>query len=171
MEEEKEETLREKMERLDMKLKEMDEKNRKSAEKKFRIPFGKKVGKSQKRKNFITLVTMNENHGIDFKKINIENQTIKEDGIPRIATAEYVMYYKDNPFIFLPSFSNKPISIKDLQDKSIENGSNINGYKLLLSEMKRQQIDSKKKIGGAIKWIFGGVLAVIIIYALVTGGA
>ncbi len=140
-------------------------------EKKFRFPFGKKVGRSQKRKNYVTILLLNENGVYDFKKYQIEEQTIMHDLIPRLATAGHVMFNKKgNPLIILPNWSVEPFSPKKHFDDSLENGSNKKGYQILMSKMKSEMVSSSKKMGGMFKWIIGIVIGGIIIYALVSGG-
>ena len=93
-----------------------------------------------------------------------------ENGIPRLATAQYVMYYKKNPMIILPSWSVEPFSpSKNLTD-SMEDGSNTKGYAILLAKMKQEQIATKKQISGIIKWILGIGFIVLVGYALISGG-
>jgi len=41
----------------------------KDKEKKFRFPFGKRVGRSQKKKNYLTVLLLNENGTYNFKNI------------------------------------------------------------------------------------------------------
>lgn len=151
--------------------------------KKFRIPFGKKVSNSQKRKNYITAILIGENNSLDFKKIQIENQSFMLEGIPRLAGAGYIMYYKKTPFIILPKWSIEPMTQKDTErlitpyspgedyELSLKDMRNTVGWRILFEKMQVSQIDSKKKMGGAIKWILGIGLAIIVGYALVTGGA
>jgi len=152
--------------------------------KKFRLPFGKKVGKAQKKKNYVTAVILNENGNVQFTKYKIEDQTIVHDLIPRLATSGHVMYYKGNPMLFLPNWSVKPISPLDSTDEqllkpisSIENlkesltdGSNVIGYKILMAKMVQGAVNAKPKIGGIVKWIVGFGLIAIIGYAFMTGG-
>lgn len=138
--------------------------------KKFRLPFGKKVGKSQAKKNYVTIMKINENGNIDFQKRQIKEQTFIEDGIPRLGTPDYVLRWKKNPMIILPSWSVKPYSPKEQHEKSLSDGSNTKGYKILMAKMLLEAIKPTKQIGGIIKWILGiGVLA-IIGYAFISGG-
>jgi len=140
-------------------------------EKKFRYPFGKKVGKGQKKKNYVTTLVVNENGACDFKKYQIEDQTIIHDLIPRIAGTGYVMHdKKGNPLIILPNWSVEPFSPLDHYEKSMENGQNTNGYKILMAKMEQEKITGKKSMGKVLPWIIGIGLAAIIIYAIVTGG-
>jgi len=144
----------------------------KDKEKKFRFPFGKRVGKSQKKKNYITVLLLNENGVYDFKKYQIKEQTIIHDLIPRLATTGHVMFNKKgNPMVILPNWSVEPFSPKSHFDKSLENGSNIKGYQILMNKMKSEQISAKKPMGNVLKWVIGIVIAAVIGYALLTGGA
>lgn len=139
-------------------------------EKKFRLPFGKKVGGGQKKKNYVTICKLNENGQINFKKVQIIDQTFMEDDIPRLAAAGYVMYWKKNPFIILPSWSVEPFSPMEHYKNSLITGTNTVGYSLLLAKMKKEQIGTKKSMGAILPWIIGVGLAGIIIYAIFFSG-
>lgn len=140
-------------------------------EKKFRFPFGKKVGRSQKKKNYVTILLLNENGVYDFKKYQITEQTVMHDLIPRLATAGHVMFNKKgNPMIILPNWSVEPFSPKSHFDKSLEDGSNKKGFQILMNKMKSEQISAKKTIGNLFKWLIGAAVVAVIGYALLTGG-
>lgn len=156
------------------KLKEVliPDENGEMKKKKFRFPFGKKVGRSQKKKNYATILVIQENGIYDFKKYQIVNQTVLHEMIPRLATVGCVLFNKKgNPLIILPSWSVEPFSPKKHFYESLENGSNVKGFAILMDRMKTQQIAQKKKIGNALKWIIGALIAGVIIYAILTGGA
>jgi len=139
--------------------------------KKWKFPWGKKVGKGQMKKNYVTVLLLMENGVYDFKKYNIEDQTITHDLIPRLATTGHVMHDKEgNPMIILPNWSVEPFSPLEHSQKSLINGTNTNGYKILIAKMKAEAVSSKKEIGGIFKWIIGLGLAALIGYALITGG-
>ncbi len=140
-------------------------------EKKFRFPFGKKVGISQKKKNFTTVLTLNENGTYDFKKYQIKDQAFWHDSIPRLATSGHVMFdKKGNPLIILPNWSVEPFSPLANYKESMTEGNNTTGYKVLMALMESSKVDSKPKMGGMIKWI--GIIAVIgiIVYAFISSG-
>lgn len=146
-----------------------DEKVKKK-EKKFRYPFGKKVSKAQKKKNYITILKVNENNTCQFVKKQIEDQTFIEDGVPRLASAGYVLQDRKTPLVILPSWSVEPFSPLKNYQESLSEGNNTVGYRLLMNRMKSEQITGKKQVGGLIKWIIGLGLVAIIIYAVITGG-
>ncbi len=140
-------------------------------EKKFRYPFGKKVGRTQKRKNFVTTLVINENSNCEWKKYQINEQTVMHDLIPRLATAGHILFdKKGNPLIILPNWSLEPFSPLEHYEKAMTSGNNSKGFKILMSKMMSEKIDSKKQLGGIIKWVLGLGLAAIIGYALVTSG-
>lgn len=140
-------------------------------EKRFRYPWGKKVGKSQRKKNFVTVLIINENGSITWKKYQIIDQTITHDLIPRLATAGHVMHdSKGNPVIVLPNWSVEPFSPLENYEKSLVNGSNTTGYKILMARMQSEKVDVKKGMAGWVKWVIGIIIVGGIIFALVSGG-
>lgn len=149
-------------------VKELQDEKKKT--KKFRIPFGKKVGKSQAKKNYVTVVTLHENGHVDFVKRQISDQSFMEDGVPRLALGNYTWYYKKNPIIILPYWSVEPISKDYLVKTSLRDGGNTTGYKVLLDRMLREAVKSSQGFPNILKWIFGLGVGGIILYAFLTGG-
>lgn len=155
---------------IDRKIKEQLD-LQKVKEKKWKFPWGKRVGRSQKKKNYVTVLNVHENGHYDFKKYQITDQTVMHSLVPRLATAEHVLFdKKGNPMIILPDWSVEPFSPKQHFDKSMENGSNTKGFKVLLSRMESNKIEEKKGISKVVWWIIGLGLLGLIVYALVTGG-
>ena len=142
----------------------------KEKKKGFKIPFSARVNHVKAKDNYVTLVKLNENGAVKFKRVQISEQTFIEDYIPRLASAGYIFYYKKNPMIFLPSWSVEPFSATKSYEESLNNGSNIKGYQLLMNRMKLSTLDNKVKIAGWFKYIAGAVALGIIGYALLTGG-
>jgi len=141
-------------------------------EKKFKYPFGKKVSKAQRRKNYVTVLILYENGTCDFKKYQISDQTIMHDLIPRLATAGHVMFdKKGNPVIILPNWSVEPFSPLEHYQKTLIDGSNTKGFAILMNKMLKEQVNAKKPMSGILKWIIGLGLAGIIGYALISGGS
>jgi len=140
-------------------------------EKKFKFPFGTKVGRGQKKRNYVTVQILMENGIYAFKKYQIIDQTIIHNLIPRLANAGLVMFdKKGNPLIILPEWSVEPFSPRSHFEGTLKNGSNIKGFSILMNKMKSEAISSSSKMGGAVKWIIGIAIAAIIGYALLTGG-
>jgi len=144
---------------------------KKGEEKKFKYKFGTKVGKGQRKKNFITLIIIKENGNCSMKKYQIKDQTIMHEEIPRLATAGYVMYdQKSNPLMILPEWSVQPFSPLKHYSASLNNGNNVNGYKILMAKMIAGQLETKKKMGNGFKIGIGLFVLAIIAYALISGG-
>lgn len=140
-------------------------------EKKHRYPFGTKVGKAQKKRNYVTLLIINENGSCDFKKYQIKDQVLWHDVIPRLATAGHVMFdKKGNPIMILPNWSVEPFSPLHHYKESLIDGSNTKGYKILMAAMQNEKVSAKKPMPNWIKWVGGFILVGIIIFALVSGG-
>lgn len=140
-------------------------------EKKFKYPFGKKVSKAQRRKNYVTVILIQENGTIDFQKYQVEDQIILHEKIPRLASSGHVMFdKKGNPVIILPNWSVEPFSPLEHYNKSLVNGQNTAGYKLLMIKMLKEAVDGKKKVPGIIPWVIGIIIAIAIGYAFISGG-
>jgi len=148
----------------------LEEKEKKKVEKKFRLPFGKKISKGQAGRNYVLVIKINENLNIDFRKIKIDSQTILEDGIPRLASNQYIMYYKKMPVIILPSWSLEPFLPYSNYRESLMKGTNVKGIKVLLAKMIEGTILPKKKMPPIVLWIFGIIIAGAIAYAFISGG-
>jgi len=160
--------IRDELEEIKELIKQKEEKPKKK--KKFRLPFSAKINSARAKNNWVTIMRINENGQVTFKRTQINEQTFVEEGIPRLASAGYVTYYKNNPMIILPSWSVEPFSPMEHYNKSLVNGSNAKGFRILLAAMKSQAIDQKKMMARTFKWIIGLGLAAIIGYAFITGG-
>lgn len=137
----------------------------------FKIPFWKRVGGKAARKNYVTVITVNENGHANFLKEQIKEQTVIIDKIPRLATAEHIIQYGKNPIMVIPSWSVQPISWKKNYKNSLLNGSNTAGYQLLMNSMELNKSElGKKKMSGWVGYILGAIVLGIIGYALFTGG-
>jgi len=162
--------LREDIKRVEEKLDKLmtpDKKGKK--ESKFILPKKAKVSFMKAKKNYVILVKVNDNNNVEFKKVQINEQTIMEDGVPRLATRGSTLYYKKMPMFILPKGSVVPIDFQRIYENSLNDGSNIVGYKLLMNAMKLNTIDEKKKIGSGLKIGIGVIVAIVIGYALLTG--
>lgn len=157
-------------EKLDKLIKAIEEADQKKKEKKFKLPSFSRVKGGRAKKNWITVCKIGNNNVVNFKRLQIDDQTIMEDGIPRLSTSDHVMFYKKNPIIFLPEWSVEPISPRQLFSDSITNGSHIKGYKILMSQMLKQTVDTKKGGAGWLKWVGIVLILGVVGYAIFTGG-
>jgi hypothetical protein len=160
---------------LDVKLDRIESLLAKKEEpKKFKLPFKARVSNSQAKKGYVGVIRINENGVISPSKEPIVEQTIMVDGVPRLASPDYVLKWKVGtktfPVVILPSWSVKPFSPSEDFERSMKDGSNTKGYKLILNRMKLSLVEASKKGLGKLGWIFGAVVLIIIGYALISGG-
>jgi len=155
------------MERMDEKIDFLI--GNKKDKKGFKIPFRARVSKANCKKNYVTILRVNENRNVNFEKVQILDQTMMVDGIPRLAPAEAILNYKNKPFMILPSWSVEPFSPSENYKTSLTNGSNSAGYRLLLARMQGEAIKLKKKIGGLGMSIGALIIGALIVYALISG--
>jgi hypothetical protein len=172
-------------------LKDLIKEKEENKPKKLRLPFRAKAGKRKQKRNYVGILKINENGVITPTKQQIIEQTVMVDGIPRLATTDFVLRWnvfrpfslqKQFPLMLLPSWSVKPLKPSDLEDgkpfnpeehykESMEDGSNIKGYKLLMNRMKTETVEAKKGLGGGwLKWVIGFLVLAVIGYAVLTGG-
>ena len=149
-------------------LKETIEETSQKKEKKFKLPWKSRISNRKLRENYVTVMTINENRGVDFKRVQIKDQAVMVDGIPRLATGDEILIYKKKPLMIVPSWSVNPFSPKENYEQSVKENMNTNGYRILLSIMKSELISTKKKLGLGLT-IGGIVLLGIIAYALFKG--
>lgn len=143
-------------------------------ERKFKLPFKAKVSDNKAKKNYVGVLRINENGVITPSKEPIEEQTVMIDGVPRLANPDYVLKWKIGtktyPIMIIPNHSVKPFSLSEDFKRSLNDGSNTAGYKLLMNKMKLSTVESGKKSIGKLGWVFGAVIIGIIGYALISGG-
>ena len=163
--------INEQLENIQKDIKDIKGEDEKEKKKKFRLPFGKKVSKGQAKKNYVTVIKANENGSATFMKERIDEQTVLIDGVPRLATPEYLIQFKKCPIMVIPSWSVQPINWRKNHEESLLNGSNKAGYQLLLNRMKLSGVEGlKKKMSSWVAWIASIGLLCIVGYALYTGG-
>lgn len=134
----------------------------------FKLPWNARIGKMSLKKNWATVIKINENRGVSITKEPIESQSFMVDKVPRLATAEYILNYKGRPLMIQPSWTVEPFSPSKSLLQSLADGSNKVGYQILLERMKAGALLAKKKFTmGA--GIFGAIVLAIIGYALFTG--
>ena len=167
MDEYKDMTLREK---LDMIIKRQDELFKAKEIKKFRLPSKAKINRGKIRKNWVTVQYITENGQTDFFKAQIVDGTITIDGIPRIATADFIMDYKGKPMILIPAWSLRPYSPVESYEKCVEDKLTTTGRKLVIAKMKHDAIAPKKANMGMIVWVILGIAIIAGGYYLFKGG-
>lgn len=156
-----EENLKDKIDKLSEKMDEVIEKDKKKS-KGFKLPSKAKLSKTKVKKNWVTIVKINENKAVDFSREPIEDETVMIDGVPRLATGEAVLNYKGKPLMIVPSWRVTPFSPTQDFKESLEDGSNTKGYALLLARMKKGILEPVKK-----KIPIGIILVVVAIIGII----
>ena len=127
----------------------------------FKMPFMARVGKKKVKDGFASICYVNENKGIKFLKAPIREGVVTIEGKPHLATTDYVMNYKNKPFMIIPAWNTKPFSPMADLTKAAEDKTTTVGYRLLLNMMKSEQIKQKPAMS----------MGIIIILLLAIGGA
>ncbi len=159
-----EKSIKKNLEEINKNLEEINPKSKKKKPKEFKLPFKARLNKKKIKDNWVTVIKINENKSLDFTREKIEAQTIMLEGVPRIATVDYIGSYKGKPAMIQPSWSVLPLNLtKHFQD-SLINGSNKKGYALLLERMKAGILSTKKKM------TMGMSIGAVIILAVIAYG-
>ena len=129
--------------------------------KKFKLPSKGKMSKTDLKNNYATVIAIGDNREIKFAKAQINEGTINFDGIPRIATTDYMLSYQGKPAIILPNWSVRPFSPVENYSQEVKEKMTSAGYKLLINRIELGKVADKKKFGNW--WIFPLILGVIVI--------
>lgn len=131
----------------------------------FKLP--KSPSKSQVKKGYVHYLFI-RNKEIIPMKLPVEDDSVVVEGLPRIATTNFMYTYKGKPALIQHDFSVEPVSPQKEYEEAIRNKMTTTGHRVLLAKYEAGQIKPKKKISGAL--IFGIIIALIIAgYLLIRG--
>lgn len=132
------------------------------------VKMPKTPSKGQVKKGYIYVIYINENGDIKPMKTMIEEGTTAIEGIPRIATPEFMLTYRGKPAIIQPANTTEPFSMNKNYSEAVRNEMTAHGHKLLLNRIERGELKNKKRISGAMA--FGIVIVLIVVgYLLMRG--
>lgn len=151
-----------KIDRIEEKLDQMIESNGKK-QKKFKLPMKAKVSKKKLKEGYVTVEVINENKEVDFKKYPIIDGTIKMGDTFHAVKESDIFLYKGKPFLHQAKTKINPYN-------PLHGKHETYGQKYIMARMKSDFIKTKRNIGWGMT-IFGLVIAGIVIYSLLTGGA
>ena len=137
--------------------------------KKPTLPGGK-LSLGDLKKEYVTVQIINHNREVKFVKLPIENGCIVIDDIPRMSMTEFMLTHKGKPLIIIPEWSIKPFSPMDNYNDTVQDKLTTAGRKLILEQMKKEAIASKKMSFGWWTWLVLGAAVIGLIYYLVKGG-
>jgi len=135
---------------------------KKKEAKKFRLPWKARVSKKRAKEGYAGICYINENRSVNFMKVPIKEGTIIINGTPHLATTDYMLNFKNKPFLIVPSWNTEPFSPVENLEEATANKKTTYGYRLLLNTLKSEQLETKKKVGTAI--------IILIILAILAGG-
>lgn len=152
----KEKNLKELMEEM---LENQKELINQKKEKKFKLPFGARLGKKALKQGYILVIFLNDNQELEFMKVPIKEQTMMIKETPYLAMSKYMMTYKGKPAIFVTSSSVEPFNPSKHFEQAETNKTMSVGYRLLMNRMKSAIIEGTKKPFNW--WILVGGIVII----------
>lgn len=132
--------------------------------KKFFVPFKARVSRKGMKDGYVSVVVIEDNHNIDFRKEKVVDGTIKLDDTFHSINPEVIYFYKGKPFIFQPKRKQNPYN-------PLSGDHETYGDKYILARMEGDKIVGGKK--RALGWgmgIGGIIILGIIVYSFLTGG-
>ena len=140
-------------------------------QKKFKLPFKSTMWLPllKRKKGYCLIIYCQDNRNIQFMKLPIDQATVMIKNSPHIASAQYMMTYKNMPVLFIPAWNVEPFNpTQNMSDAERDKTLSV-GRRLLLNRMKEEVIKSKKTINWFI--VIGAIAAIGIIgYFLTRGG-
>jgi hypothetical protein len=137
--------------------------------KKFKLPWSGKVSKAKVKKNWVTIIYIQENKEVKFLKAPIEEGVIEIEDKPYIATTDYMLTYRGKPLLIQPSWSVKPFDQQKHYDEVTKNDELNVGWRYLVNWFENTQIKQKRSM--SIMWIIIGIIVLAGLgYYLYKGG-
>ena len=143
-----EKTISEKLDRL------LDSFEQIQVKKKFKLPFGIRTQRGKLKKNYAVVEIIRTNGNVDFKFVQIEDNTVKIGDIYYETTAKHVLRYGKYPLIILPEWNISPLSKPEEQifsseknlDEAVKEGKLSAAEKFILHAIKMDLVKEKPKI-------------------------
>lgn len=137
----KDESIKEKLDKL------IDNFEAEKKKKEFKLPLSVRLQQGKiKRQNYSVVMTIDTNKGVNFKMVQIEDDTIKYKENFYSASAEYILRYRKYPLLIIPLWTMIPFSPSANFKESEEKGMLTAAQKLILTKMKMEVVKSKMKI-------------------------
>ncbi|MCK9371128.1 hypothetical protein M0R04_14545 [Candidatus Dojkabacteria bacterium] len=154
---EEETTLRDEIRNLGRKLE--NKKIEEEKHKKFKFPRVAKLTQKKSKEGYASVCFINENRDVKFLKLPIKEGSVIYNGSPYIASTDYMLNYKNKPFLIIPTWDIAPFSPQKQYDDAFEQKRLNVGYRLVLNTLKSEQIKPKASFGSA--WIWIAVIALV----------
>lgn len=140
----------------------LEGRNRNKKKRKFFIPFKSRVGRKNMKEGYVSVVMIEDNHNIDFRKERIIDGVINIDDTFHAIGSKDIFFYKGKPFIFQPKRAQNPYNPLKEEHETY-------GDKYILARMEGDKIIGKKKALGWGITIGGLIILGIIAYSFITG--
>lgn len=140
-------------------------------QKKFKLPMKATMWLplQKRKKGYCLIIYCQDNRNIQFMKLPIDQATLMIKGSPHIASAQYMMTYKNMPVLFIPAWNAEPFNpTQNISDADRDKTLSV-GRRLLLNRMKEEVIKAKKTINWFI--VIGAIAVIGVIgYFMTRGG-
>jgi len=125
----------------------------------------KKLSRSKLKKNFCILILIRTNGYLDIRKLPIEDGIVylKDLDLRYSVTAAHIMRWRNLPIIIQPEWSLEPISPESLQRKALDDKMLAYPQKILVTHLKKGQVQAKRGMGNWLWWLIGGVVIIFLI--------
>lgn len=167
-----EKNLKETLAELVSEIKDMKE-VKKTGTKKWSLPFFTRagMGKKKKRKGYVIFVNIGLNKALTFIKAPVEEGVAMVNNVPHVLSPEDIVIYKNKiPMVIQPQWSEKPFSIREHYNQTVEKGETTMGWEYIINYIMKTQIKAKKAISTGL--IIIGVIAIAALgYYLIKSGA
>ena len=166
MEEEKKQSLSEKIDELNAKLQPLT-KTKKGETKELKLPF--RIRMQQKRlakKNKAAVLLLRENRTAIWKIGQLKDGMVEVDGRQHNASIDFIFLYKNKlPFIILPEWSLDPIGTKDYYD-ALDSGVLMSPQNIIIRKIEMAEIAKEGKGGrfSGMTWVIIGLGVVALLY-------
>lgn len=142
----------------------LTEKNKKEKKRKIKglKPRKAKLSKGKRKKGYVIVCKIHENHHVDFEKVPVEESAYKlrEDTFHALEEGNYFFYNGKYPMVFQPTTKKNPYN-------PLEGINETKGQKHIMNLMSKHAIkEGRKKAGSIILWIVLGIGGIILVQQL-----
>lgn len=155
-------------EKVDILYEELSSPNKKKRKKAMRLMRKAKVSRSKLKKGYIGIIRIEENGNMSGEKVQVQDfvYKLKKGNYHYTDGGEKVWWNGKHPVLFQQTWKLFPVDFrKDPQERN-----ETKGQKLVMATMKKDLI-TKKSGGSNIIWIVLLIIAAIVGYSVIKGGA
>jgi len=113
---------------------------------KFPMPRRARVGRVKAKKNWVSIIYLRENNTALFLKAPINEGVVTVNNIPHVVRNEYIMMYKNRPFVIIPEWSTEPYNPRKDSMDAFKDGRSSMGWQTLAHYLESEKLTNKKKV-------------------------